>query len=211
MLSHWSVVVLSFMVITNSWQLLCCLSWSLLAADSCCVVFHCHYYQQTVVVLSFMVITSSGHIISISSSFNILINFVSNVIIGVTVSIITTGNLHGVDVYRWVVLLEHVCALHSYKYATYGPSGTGWVQLDSGYALRREEAPAWCITDCPLPLLQYFDAVGWVFWPIKPTTESENQLQLGSLSTSSTSIVWQRSTIRQLWATTAALEWCPSQ
>jgi len=33
-------------------------------------------------------------------------------------------------------------------------------------------------------LLQYFDAVGWVFWPVKPTTESENRLQLGSLSTS---------------------------
>jgi len=30
----------------------------------------------------------------------------------------------------------------------------------------------------------YFDAVGWVFWPVKPTTESENQLQLHSLSTS---------------------------
>jgi len=32
--------------------------------------------------------------------------------------------------------------------------------------------------------LQYYDAVGWVFWPIKPTTESENRLQLGSLSIS---------------------------
>ena len=45
---------------------------------------------------------------------------------------------------------------------------------------------------------------------VKPTTESENRLQLDSLSTSSTSIVWQSLTIRQLWATTAALEWCPS-
>jgi len=33
-------------------------------------------------------------------------------------------------------------------------------------------------------LLQYFDAVGWVFWPVKPTTESENRLQLDSVSTS---------------------------
>jgi len=33
-------------------------------------------------------------------------------------------------------------------------------------------------------VLQYFDAVGWVFWPVKPTTESENRLQLDSLSTS---------------------------
>ena len=33
-------------------------------------------------------------------------------------------------------------------------------------------------------VLQYLDAVGWVFWPVKPTTESENWLQLGSLSTS---------------------------
>jgi len=33
-------------------------------------------------------------------------------------------------------------------------------------------------------LLQNFDAVGWVFWPVKPSTESENRLQLGSLSTS---------------------------
>jgi len=32
--------------------------------------------------------------------------------------------------------------------------------------------------------LQYLDAVGWVFWPVKPTTESENWLQLDSLSTS---------------------------
>ena len=32
-------------------------------------------------------------------------------------------------------------------------------------------------------LLQYFDAVGWVFWPVKPTTESENRLQLDSVST----------------------------
>ena len=32
--------------------------------------------------------------------------------------------------------------------------------------------------------LQYFDAVGWVFWPVKPTIESENGLQLDSLSTS---------------------------
>jgi len=30
--------------------------------------------------------------------------------------------------------------------------------------------------------LQYFDAVGWVFRPVKPTTESENRLQLDSLS-----------------------------
>ena len=29
-----------------------------------------------------------------------------------------------------------------------------------------------------------FDAVGWVFWPVKPTTESENWLQLDSVSTS---------------------------
>ena len=35
-----------------------------------------------------------------------------------------------------------------------------------------------------LHLLQYIDAVGWVFWPVKPTTESENRLQLDSLSTS---------------------------
>ena len=33
-------------------------------------------------------------------------------------------------------------------------------------------------------LLQYLDAVGWFFWPVKFTTESENRLQLDSLSTS---------------------------
>jgi len=33
-------------------------------------------------------------------------------------------------------------------------------------------------------VLLYFNAVGWVFWPVKPTTESENRLQLDSLSTS---------------------------
>jgi len=33
-------------------------------------------------------------------------------------------------------------------------------------------------------LLQYLDTVSWVFRPVKPTTESENRLQLGSLSTS---------------------------
>jgi len=32
--------------------------------------------------------------------------------------------------------------------------------------------------------LQYYDAVGWVFWPVKPTIESENRLQLDSVSTS---------------------------
>ena len=57
------------------------------------------------------------------------------------------------------------------------------------------------LIDMAYGLLQYCDAVGWVFWPVKPTTESENQLQLDYLSTSmSTLIVWQRSTIRQLWA-----------
>ena len=39
-------------------------------------------------------------------------------------------------------------------------------------------------TDLLLVLLQYCDAVGWVFWPVKPTTEPENRLQLDSLSTS---------------------------
>jgi len=34
--------------------------------------------------------------------------------------------------------------------------------------------------------VQYYDAIGWVFWAVKPTTESENRLQLDSLSTSST-------------------------
>jgi len=29
--------------------------------------------------------------------------------------------------------------------------------------------------------LQYFDAVGWVFWPVKRTRESENRLQLDSV------------------------------
>jgi len=33
-------------------------------------------------------------------------------------------------------------------------------------------------------LLTYCDAVGWVFRPVKPTTESENRLQLDSVSTS---------------------------
>ena len=37
---------------------------------------------------------------------------------------------------------------------------------------------------CHLSFEQYFDAVGWVFRPVKPTTETENRLQLDSLSTS---------------------------
>ena len=40
----------------------------------------------------------------------------------------------------------------------------------------------WNINRCMLDM--NFDAVGWVIWPVKPTTESENRLQLGSLSTS---------------------------
>jgi len=42
----------------------------------------------------------------------------------------------------------------------------------------------WLTTWITCDILQYLDAVGWVFWPVKPTTESENRLQLDSLSTS---------------------------
>ena len=36
----------------------------------------------------------------------------------------------------------------------------------------------------PGDFLQYLDAVGWVLRPVKPTTESENRLQLDSVLTS---------------------------
>ena len=62
-------------------------------------------------------------------------------------------------------------------------------------------------------LLQYLDVVGWVFRPVKPTTKSENRLQLDSLS--SFVNINRLTTVDNTSAvgndTTAALEWCPSQ
>ena len=52
------------------------------------------------------------------------------------------------------------------------------------YLLPESSSSSWLHHFSYCMLLQNFDAVGWVFWPVKPTTESENRLQPDSLSTS---------------------------
>ena len=61
---------------------------------------------------------------------------------------------------------------------TWSDSGENWQIVLTGDTFPFSSFSTWMF------FLQYFDAVAWVCWPVKPTTESENRLQLDSLSTS---------------------------